>query len=63
MLESTPPILLEKFPRISVTELHEMYFQATGEDLRAEGDISSAEEKFICEYSTTNRGCEAVIVT
>jgi aspartyl/asparaginyl-tRNA synthetase len=26
-------------------------------------DVASAEEKFICEYSATNRGCEAVIVT
>lgn len=63
LVGAVPPILTDKVPRISVTDLHEQYFQATGEDLRAEGDISSAEEKFICDYSTTHRGSEAVIVT
>ena len=55
LVGAIPPLLIDKIPRISVTELHEQYFQATGEDLRAEGDISSAEEKFICDYSATHR--------
>lgn len=59
---STTALLPEKFPRISVTDLHNKYFEATGEDLRWEGDISSAEEKWICEYSAQNRWSEAVIV-
>ena len=63
LLGSTKPILPEKFPRISVSDLHNMYFEASGEDLRWEWDISSAEEKFICEYSAANRWSDAVIIT
>ena len=55
LVGAVPPLLIDQLPRISVTELHEHYFQATGEDLRSEGDISSAEEKFICYYSATHR--------
>lgn len=63
LLGASKPIFTEKFPTISVTELHDKYFEATGEDLRWEGDISSAEEKFICDFSRENRWSEAVIVT
>lgn len=63
MLGATKPVLTDKFPRITVAELHELMYKETGEDHRWELDVASAEEKFICEYSAIHRGCEAVIVT
>jgi len=37
-------------------------FKETGEDYRHEKDLSPAEEKFICEYSSKNRNSDFVIV-
>ena len=53
----------ETTPQITVKDLHELMFKETGEDYRNEGDLNSAEEKFICAYSETHRGSQAVIVT
>lgn len=63
LLGATQPLLPEKFPRITVQELHELMFKETGEDYRNEWDLTAAEEKFICEYSAKNWGSDAVIVT
>lgn len=63
MLGATRPLLTDTFPRITVYDLHELMFKETGEDHRGELDVATSEEKFICEYSATHRGCEAVIVT
>ena len=61
-LGATKPLLLDQFPRISVTELHELMFKETGEDYRKERDLAPAEEKFICEYSAKHRNSDFVIV-
>lgn len=62
-LWSTKPLLNEKTPRITVKELHELMKKETGEDYMELLDISSAEEKFICEYAAKNRWSDLVFVT
>lgn len=62
-LGATKPLLSEKFPRITVKELHELMLKETGEDYTKELDVVPAEERFICEYSAKNWGSEAVFVT
>ncbi len=43
--------------------LHELYWQETGKDLRHEKDPSPEEERFICEYVKLNWQSEAVFIT
>lgn len=62
-LKARKPILTSKIPEITLVELHELYFQKTGQDLRKEPDPSPVEERWICEYSTQVWGSEAVFVT
>ena len=61
-LGATKPLMVEHYPRIWVDELHELMFKETGEDYRHEKDLSPAEEKFICEYSSKNWNSDFVIV-
>lgn len=62
-LGATKPILSEKFPRISVAELHKLMLKETSEDHISETDVAPSEEKFICEYSAKNWNSEAVFIT
>lgn len=62
-LGATKPVLTEKIPAITLKELHELYFEATGEDARNERDPSPAEERWACEYSAKELGSEAIFIT
>lgn len=62
-LKAQKPILTEKFPEITMKDLHELCFTETGQDFRAEKDPSPFEERFICEYSAKNWNSEAVFIT
>jgi nondiscriminating aspartyl-tRNA synthetase len=62
-LKAEKPQLTEKFPEITMKDLHELYLKETGEDLRKEIDPTPAEERFISEYSAKNWGSEAVYIT
>ncbi len=62
-LGAVKPVLAEKFPRITVKELHELMLKETGEDYTKELDVVPAEERFICEYSAKNWGSEMVFIT
>ncbi|MFI5271340.1 MAG: aspartate--tRNA(Asn) ligase [Candidatus Saccharimonadales bacterium] len=55
--------LTESFPRYSMKEIHEMYQKETGKDMSQETDLTPEEEKWICEYSKKENGCEAVFAT
>jgi nondiscriminating aspartyl-tRNA synthetase len=59
------PVLTIKpeFPRYSMAEIHQMFTKATGKDTTKELDLTPEEEKWICEYSKKNDGCEAVFAT
>jgi nondiscriminating aspartyl-tRNA synthetase len=56
-------VLKEKFPRYTVAQVHAMYTKATGTDTTQEKDLIPDEEKWLCEYTKKNDGCEAVFVT
>lgn len=62
-LGATKPVLTEKIPATTLKELHELYFEATGEDQKNERDPSPAEERWACEYSAKELGSEAIFIT
>jgi len=62
-LNSTPVKLSEKIPQLSLSEIHELYSKATGENSVGEKDMRPDEEKWICQYAKKNLGSEAVFVT
>ncbi len=49
-------------PRLTITEIHELFLQATKEDHTGEDDLAPAEEKWICEHAKKNLNSEAVFV-
>ncbi len=59
----TKPVLAEKIPSIPMSEIHEKYSKATGENSIGEKDLRPDEERFICEYAKKNLGSEAVFVS
>jgi len=61
-LGAQKPLITEKFPRISVKELHELFKKETGKDYTKERDVSPDEERFICEYSNKNWKSDFVYV-
>lgn len=59
----TKPEIAEKIPVIPMSEIHEKYSKATGENTIGEKDLRPDEERFICEYAKKNLGSEAVFVS
>lgn len=59
----TKPVLAEKIPSIPMSEIHEKYSKATGENSVGEKDLRPDEERFICDYAKKNLGSEAVFVS
>ena len=62
-LGAVRPVLTAKFPVVPMAHLHELCFQETGNDFRAEKDPNPFEERWICEYASKNWGSEAVFIT
>jgi len=56
-------VLKPEFPRYSMKQIHEMYQQATGQDMSKEIDLTPDEEKWICDHAKKSDGCEAVFAT
>lgn len=56
------PTKAQDIPRITIDEIHEMYFKQTKEDYRNEDDLRPDEERFICEWAKKNKNSEAVFV-
>lgn len=56
------PTKAQDIPRITIDEIHEMYFKQTKEDYRGEDDLRPDEERFICEWAKKNKSSEAVFV-
>ncbi len=56
-------VLRTSFPRYSLKTIHEMYTKATGINTVGEKDMRPEEEKWICDFSKKENGCEAVFVT
>ena len=62
---ASPAILPEKpenIPRLTIHDIHDMFFKATKEDHRGEDDLAPIEEKWICEWSKKNKKSDAVLV-
>ena len=62
-LNATPSKLSEAIPQLALSEIHELYSKATGENSIGEKDMRPDEERWICEYAKKNLGSEAVFVT
>ncbi len=56
-------VLKPEFPRYTMAEIHQLYTKETGKDTTKELDLTPEEEKWICEYTKKNQGCEAVFAT
>jgi nondiscriminating aspartyl-tRNA synthetase len=56
-------VLSDKVPKITVSEIHTLYAEATGTDTTAEKDLTPDEEKWICDYSKKKFGSELVYAT
>ena len=61
-LKAEKPLIPNKFPRISVKDLHKLVKKETGKDFIGERDVSPEEERFICEYSKKNWKSDFVFV-
>ncbi len=56
-------VIKPEFPRYSMAQIHQMYSKATAKDTTKELDLTPEEEKWICQYSKDNDGCELVFAT
>jgi len=55
--------LLDKVPKFTVAEIHEMYTKATKTDTTKEKDLIPDEERWICEYARKELGSDLVYAT
>lgn len=62
-LQAKPVMLSDVIPQLALEKIHELYFEATGQDSRGEKDLRPDEERWITEYAKENLGSEAVFVT
>ena len=61
---NAPELTLEpSFPRYTLKQIHALYSKATGKDTTLEKDMLPEEERWICDYSKKENGCEAIFVT
>lgn len=56
------PVLPAEIPVMSMSEIHEKYSKATGENTNGEKDLRPDEERWASEYAKKNLGSEAVFV-
>ncbi len=56
------PLLPEKFPKITMDEIHNLYFEKKWIDFRGERDLAPEEEKFIWEYFKNKNNSDFVFV-
>lgn len=59
---ASKPKLTAEIPMMTMSEIHEKYSKATGENSIGEKDLRPDEERWACEYSKKNLGSEAVFV-
>lgn len=62
-LNAQPVTLADSLPQLTLAEIHDKYFEATGQDARGEKDLRPDEERWVSEYAKQNLGSEAVFVT
>jgi aspartyl/asparaginyl-tRNA synthetase len=57
------PKLADKLPRLTLSEVHELYEKETKDVVEDKRDLTPAEERWVCEYAKKKHGSEAVFVT
>jgi nondiscriminating aspartyl-tRNA synthetase len=62
-LKAKPALVPATIPVIPLKELHQLCFEQTGQDFRAEKDPSPFEERWICAYAAEHWASEAVFIT
>ena len=62
-LGAVKPILSDKFPVITLSQLHKMFTEATGKNTIGDDDCTPEEERWICDYAAANLGSEAVFIS
>jgi nondiscriminating aspartyl-tRNA synthetase len=62
-LKAVKPILSDKFPIFTLTELHKMFSDATGKNTIGDDDCTPEEERWICDYAKVHLGSEAVFIS
>jgi nondiscriminating aspartyl-tRNA synthetase len=62
-LNAVPVKLPDSIPQLTLSNVHELYFKATGQNSLGEKDLRPDEERWVTEYSKKKLGSEAVFVT
>jgi len=63
-LEASQPLLpSDSFPTIKLAEAHDLLFQETGVDKRAEPDLDPEDERWLCAWAARERGSDFLFVT
>lgn len=62
MLKATLPVMIDKTPTYSLTEVQEKIFENTGRDVRGEKDLNPEDERMICEIVKKETGSDFVFV-
>lgn len=62
MYEATIPVMLEKTPTYSLTEVQEKIFKHSGRDARGEKDLNPEDEREICSIVKEETGSDFVFV-
>jgi nondiscriminating aspartyl-tRNA synthetase len=63
VVQAKLPAKAQDIPRLTIDEIHDLFYKDTKEDHRGEGDLAPAEEKWICQWASKNKSSEAVFVT
>lgn len=59
---ASKPIFNDKFPVLTLEQLHNLCLKETGQDFRNEKDPTPFEEDWICKYSAQHWGSDAVFI-
>jgi nondiscriminating aspartyl-tRNA synthetase len=63
MLGASLPQVPDEIPHVHFAEAMELISRATGKDVTGEADLAPAHERWLCEWSAREHGCELVFVT
>jgi len=62
LLGATIPIMIEKTPTLTLTEVQDKIFEKTGRDVRGEKDTNPQDEREICEIIKEETGSDFVFI-
>ncbi len=62
VLNATLPVMLEKTPTLSLTEVQQKIFEKNGRDVRGEKDTNPQDEREICEIIKEETGSDFVFI-